>query len=67
MVYPLFIMDDETIDSNSDTNIPIKEEIPSMPDCYRHNLISMMNEIEEAIRYIQSITYIYFYTIHTSL
>jgi len=39
-IYPLFIHDDNT-----------KEEISSMPGCYRHSLSSMLEEIEESIRY----------------
>ena len=40
-IYPLFIHDDNT-----------KEEISSMPGCYRHSLSSMLEEIEESIRLV---------------
>jgi len=39
-IYPLFIHDGAN-----------KEEISSMPDCYRHSLKTMMQEVEEAISY----------------
>jgi porphobilinogen synthase len=38
-IYPLFIHDDET-----------KEEISSMPDCYRFSLNLMLKEVEEAVQ-----------------
>lgn len=39
-IYPLFIHDDDT-----------KEEISSMPGCFRHSFTTMMLEIEEAIKF----------------
>jgi len=39
-IYPLFIHDSD-----------YKEEISSMPDCFRLSLASMMDEVEEAISY----------------
>ena len=38
-IYPLFIHEED-----------YKEEISSMPDCFRHSLTTMMIEIEEAIK-----------------
>ncbi len=39
-IYPMFIFDDMTSG---------KEEISSMPGCFRHSLESMMNEVEECV------------------
>lgn len=39
-IYPIFIHEAD-----------YKEEISSMPDCFRHSLTTMMEEVEEAIRY----------------
>lgn len=39
-IYPLFIHEAD-----------YKEEISSMPDCFRHSLKSMMDEVEDAIRF----------------
>ena len=39
-IYPLFIYDGDK-----------KEEIASMPDCYRHTLDTMLDEIGEAMSY----------------
>jgi porphobilinogen synthase len=43
-IYPLFIMDDK------DSHKEVKVEIASMPDCYRHNLKSMIAEVKDARR-----------------
>ena len=40
-IYPLFIHEG-----------PNKEEITSMPDCYRLTLKDMMDEVEDAMRYV---------------
>eukprot|EP01041_Mallomonas_annulata_P013692 gene13692-29110_t len=39
-IYPLFIHEED-----------YKQEISSMPDCFRHSLTTMMLEVEEAIQY----------------
>eukprot|EP01038_Epipyxis_sp_PR26KG_P009268 gene9268-12485_t len=39
-IYPLFIHEEN-----------YKEEISSMPDCFRHSLSTMMLEVEEAVKY----------------
>lgn len=39
-IYPLFIHDDDK-----------KQEISSMPGCYRNSLATMMEEVEEAMKY----------------
>jgi porphobilinogen synthase len=39
-IYPLFIHDED-----------YKEEISSMPDCFRHSFKSMLEEVEEAMSY----------------
>jgi delta-aminolevulinic acid dehydratase/porphobilinogen synthase len=38
-IYPLFIHEAD-----------YKEEISSMPDCFRHSLKTMMDEVEEAMK-----------------
>lgn len=62
LVYPLFIEEDnqDGTTSKSKTNLfstknnknsnAHKVAIPSMPGIYRHNLDSMMNEIDESVR-----------------
>ena len=39
-IYPLFIHESDK-----------KEEISSMPDCFRHSMQSMMEEVHEAMQY----------------
>eukprot|EP01040_Poterioochromonas_malhamensis_P007476 gene7476-8064_t len=39
-IYPLFIHESDR-----------KEEISSMPDCFRHSLSGMLTEVEEAVKY----------------
>lgn len=45
-MYPLFITDTFQMKDNE----PYKREISSMPNCFVHNIASMMSEIESSIK-----------------